>query len=181
MPIRLERALRGRGAADIARGLTHSTTFAARAVGSVLWGLCCGRLQANGVAFAPIANISRKVLPQMKEDLFPTLSNEVPPLGQFCVPSNTGNLTGHVDASASSIVRDIAAAATYRIKLRYKKGTGSNEELEVWANFEASGTWGTSQIRTNGTNTTRADSVVLTNTNTGNHDITLDTGSCFYL
>jgi hypothetical protein len=88
---------------------------------------------------------------------------------------STGNLTGHVDTAASTVVRDIAAATTYRIKLRYKKGTGANEELEVWANSEASGTWGTSQVRTNGTTTTRADALILTNTNTGNHDVTWDT------
>ena len=60
----------------MARSLTRSTAFAATAVAPVMSGVCCGRRQPNGVAFAPIANVRRKVRSQTKEHVFPPISQQ---------------------------------------------------------------------------------------------------------
>jgi hypothetical protein len=76
MPIRLICYYLRWGAGLVARGLTRSTAFAATAVAPVMSGVCCGRRQPNGVAFAPIANVRRKVRSQTKEHVFPPIPQQ---------------------------------------------------------------------------------------------------------
>lgn len=74
----------------------------------------------------------------------------------------------------SANVIDMAGGTEYRVKVRYVKGTGSNETIEVWAAANGAGSWGTSQILTNGITTTRADSLRFYMGNTTGHNMTID-------
>ena len=76
MPIRLICYYLRWGAGLVARGPTRFTAFAATAMAPVISGVCCGRRQPNGVAFAPIANVRRKVRSHTKEDAFPPIPQQ---------------------------------------------------------------------------------------------------------
>ena len=85
-----------------------------------------------------------------------------------------GALHGIVTTTTGTQVVDVAAATNYRIKVRWKKGTGANEEFQVWAASEASGAWGTPQIQTNGTSTNQADAIYFSNPAATNNNQVFD-------
>lgn len=88
--------------------------------------------------------------------------------------ATNGTLAGYVDAVVGSTVTDLTPGTAYRVKVRYVRGTGSNETLEVWAATEASGAWGTSQTQTNGTSTAQPGKMFFDNFATFNTDLTID-------
>jgi hypothetical protein len=88
--------------------------------------------------------------------------------------ATNGTITCLVDATASGTIIDLTPGSVYRFKLRYVKGTGSNEVLEVWIVADGSGSWGTSTSQTNGTSTARAGRLKFNGAATHNSDKTID-------
>lgn len=88
--------------------------------------------------------------------------------------TTTGTISSKVQASYTGIINDIPAGTSFRIKMRYVKGTGANETLEVWAVDDASVGWGTSASQTNGTDTGQAGQIKFRNPAATNHDQKID-------
>jgi hypothetical protein len=85
-----------------------------------------------------------------------------------------GSVVILVQGTPSAAVIDLTPGADYRIKIRYKRGTLNNEEMEIWAAAEGAGAWGTSVLQNNGTSTTAPDQVYWANPSTSNMDQTID-------
>jgi hypothetical protein len=85
-----------------------------------------------------------------------------------------GTLLEMVDAVQGSTVVDLTPGTNYRIKVRYKKGTGANEECQIWAAADSAGAWGTPQQQLNGSSTLRADAIYFQNVPAWNQDQVYD-------
>lgn len=94
-------------------------------------------------------------------------------LATFHIATN-GVMAPYVDAVVGNTVIDFTPGTAYRVKVRYVRGTGSNETLEIWAATEASGAWGTSQIQTNGTSTAQPGRALVDTFQTFNFNLTID-------
>ena len=70
-----------------------------------------------------------------------------------------GTIVILVTSTQSATIIDMTPGTDYRIKVRWKKGTGANEELQIWAATEAAGAWGATVSQTNGTSTAQADAI----------------------
>jgi hypothetical protein len=110
-------------------------------------------------------------------DLFYIRDSSGNALASVRVATATGNINGRVDAASGgtgTTVAVMSAGSTWRFKVRYKKGTGVNEEFEVWAVADGSGSWGTGRSQTNGTSTVQGGVYGLFNTSANNLDLKID-------
>jgi hypothetical protein len=92
----------------------------------------------------------------------------------FWRTQTNGTLVFRVTSTNSTTVVDMTANTVYRVKMKYTKGTGADETLEMWAVTDGSGSWGTSQILTNGADTTRADKLQFNQAANNNITMTWD-------
>jgi hypothetical protein len=107
-------------------------------------------------------------------DIFTIKDGSANSLATVRISPTTGTVNGRVDASSGTTVISIVGGSNYRMKLRYKKGSGANEELQIWCVAEGSGTWGTAQAQTNGTSTARGGILAIYNTAANNLDLKID-------
>jgi hypothetical protein len=82
-----------------------------------------------------------------------------------------GNVSAAVDTTQGLTAVIISAGSEWRLKYRYKRGTGSNEELSVVGGTTS---FGTIRTQTNGTSTARAGKIIITEQNNVNADLTID-------
>ena len=92
----------------------------------------------------------------------------------FVRTQTNGTVVIVVTSTASATIIDMTPGTVYRFKARWKKGTGANEEFEVWAAADSAGAWGASTSQTNGTSTVQADTVFFQEQAAWNLDQTID-------
>ena len=92
----------------------------------------------------------------------------------FVRTQTDGTVVILVTSTASATLIDLTPGTSYRFKARWKKGTGANEEFQLWAAAEATGAWSTSVSQTNGTSTVQADAVYFFAQANYNMDQTID-------
>ena len=86
-----------------------------------------------------------------------------------------GEVTVFIDSTSSGALYTLATGTIYRIKVRYVRGTGSNETMEIWITSDVEGSWGTSKYVTAiGTSTVRAGRMLFVSWNDKNQDLTID-------
>lgn len=88
--------------------------------------------------------------------------------------TTTGTVSSKVQGTYTGVINDMTAGASYRVKLRYVKGTGANETLETWVVIDGSAGWGTSASQTNGTDTGQSGQIKFRNPGATNHNQLID-------
>jgi PA14 domain/Chitobiase/beta-hexosaminidase C-terminal domain/Divergent InlB B-repeat domain len=112
-------------------------------------------------------------LPSAEFPIFEVLDSGNNALASVRLMTN-GNVVIRADAVSSASIITMSTNTTYRIKVRYVRGTGANETIQAWCNTNASGAWSSTQTLSNGTSTLQADRASFYNSPNINVNMTID-------